>query len=190
MIGLANCVSIANPDPPQHAVSSVVNGPLAPPHAPADILFLVPRISWPKILRSKRRSKTTATLGNSEVCRQPGRTTNDNPFPIRSHFTGARCLVPAPSAIPTATAKEQYQEDNDQKSCGVHFALLSRTVASCCCEFWQRAKFSASSSARQMTCSNHNTMIRPSGAPSNHKIKGILTSQLNIGRTHSSRESS
>ena len=28
-------------------------------------------------------------------------------------------LVPAPSAVPTATADQQHYEDNDQKSCGV-----------------------------------------------------------------------
>jgi hypothetical protein len=168
-------------------VSSVVEGPLAPPHAPADIFFLIPWISWANILRSKRRSKTTATLGDSGAYRQPGCTTNDNQFPIPGHFTGAQRLVPTPSAIPTAAAKEQHKEDNDQKSCGVHFALLSRTVrATAAC----LNSGNAQSSARQITCSSHNTMIRPSGAPSNHKIKGMLASQLNIGRTHRSLESS
>ena len=109
-------------------MSLVVNDPLAPPHAPADILFLIPGISWANILRSKRRSKTTATLGDGGACRQPGRKSNDNQFPIPGQFTGAQRLVPAPSAIPATAAKEQHEEDNDQKSCGVHFALLSRTV--------------------------------------------------------------
>ena len=110
----------------------------------------------------------------------------DNPVAqqtmINFQFTEARSLVPAPSAIPAATAEEQHKEDNDQKSCGVHFALLSRTVRAAAC----LNSGNAQSSARQMTCSSHNTMIRPSGAPSNHKIKGMLTSQLNIGKTHSS----
>jgi len=101
-------------------VSSVVNDPLAPPHTTPDILVLIPGISRANVLRSKGPSEATAPLGDSGDCRQNGRATNDNQFPICGHFTGAERLIPAPSAIPAATAEKQDQKDDDQKSCGIH----------------------------------------------------------------------
>jgi hypothetical protein len=34
-----------------------------------------------------------------------------------------RALKPAPAAIPTATAEKQHDDNDDQKSCGVHSVL-------------------------------------------------------------------
>jgi hypothetical protein len=35
----------------------------------------------------------------------------------------AKSLEPTPSAVPTATADQQHNENDDKKSCGVHVAL-------------------------------------------------------------------
>src|SRR5262245_56083209 len=37
-------------------------------------------------------------------------------------------LVPAPSAIPAATAKQQHKHDNDEKCCGIHVTLPQRKL--------------------------------------------------------------
>ena len=56
---------VANPNALQHAVSSAVNDPLAPPHTTADIFFLIPGISWANILLSEGRSEAPTTLSDS-----------------------------------------------------------------------------------------------------------------------------
>src|SRR5262249_13014640 len=122
---------IAYADAPQYAVALVVNDPLAPPHATAGVFFLVPWVSGANVCRD-RQSEPDAALSECRACGQNRQATCDDAPEVCDHLQRKRSrrncrllLVPASAAVPATAAEKQHQDNDDQKSRGIHIALLS-----------------------------------------------------------------